>query len=178
MTKAKEREIEHFSSKIAFCYREADRTENKREKYEYHKTAKAAGIQMFVESKLDEVRRMKKQLTEGEAKSLLGKYSRKAVKDILEQMDNYKPLLQKYTSVYRTCLNWLDRDKKKYSLPEWQDDHGADAERSRSGSEVKPGTRYIVKGKVYEGTESGSLMNVKSREIIPPGIASRFINLL
>lgn len=51
-----------------------------------------------------------KPLTEQEFESLKSKYSSKQIADTIEQIENRKDLRKKYTSLYRTLLNWLKND--------------------------------------------------------------------
>lgn len=46
-------------------------------------------------------------LTEAEFESLKSKYTNKEIADTIEQIENRKDLRKKYTSLYRTLLNWL-----------------------------------------------------------------------
>lgn len=53
--------------------------------------------------------KLSKQITEPEFEKLMSKYSKVQIWDIIEQMENYKGLSKKYTSVYKTADNWLKR---------------------------------------------------------------------
>lgn len=57
------------------------------------------------------VAKMMVQISEKEFDRLRKKYTCREVMEILTQMDNYKSILNKYTNVYRTFLNWA---KKSY----------------------------------------------------------------
>lgn len=46
-------------------------------------------------------------LTETEFESLRSKYTSKQIADTIEQIENRKDLRKRYTSLYRTLLNWL-----------------------------------------------------------------------
>lgn len=48
-----------------------------------------------------------KPLSEKEFESLRNKYSSKQIADTIEQIENRKDLRKRYTSLYRTLLNWL-----------------------------------------------------------------------
>ena len=48
-----------------------------------------------------------KPMTEKEFDTLKGRYGSKKVRETLEQIENRKDLRKKYTSTYRTLLNWL-----------------------------------------------------------------------
>lgn len=52
------------------------------------------------------------QLTNEQAKKLLSKYDRFAIKDILESMENSKELTKKNNSVNLTIQNWIKRRRE------------------------------------------------------------------
>ena len=64
---------------------------------------------LWIKSELINVSKLKKQLTNEEAKRLLDKFDKYAVKEILESMDNHKDLTKKNISVYSTIQNWIRR---------------------------------------------------------------------
>jgi len=55
------------------------------------------------------VRKMSRQITDAEFSKLQDKYSSTDIRDILEKMENTNNLSKKYTWVYKTALNWLER---------------------------------------------------------------------
>ena len=59
------------------------------------------------------VSKLKRQMTENELQTIIEKYGRGALNDILMQMENKADLNKKYTSVYLTANNWLQRGTKK-----------------------------------------------------------------
>lgn len=59
------------------------------------------------------VAKLDQQLTFVDFEKLIGIYSKTQIWDILEQMNNKKDLTKKYTSVYRTTLNWLKNNGTK-----------------------------------------------------------------
>lgn len=59
----------------------------------------------------DNVCKLSKQMTEQEFNTLLSKYSKKDIWEIIEAMQNKKDLTKKYTSVYLTANRWLKREK-------------------------------------------------------------------
>lgn len=59
------------------------------------------------------VSKLKRQMTETELQTIIEKYGRTALNDILMQMENKADLNKKYTSVYLTANNWLQRGTKK-----------------------------------------------------------------
>ena len=65
-------------------------------------------MQIAVSEKLTLVPKMQRQLEHKECEKLLKDYHRVLVWDVLQSMDNYKPLL-KNTSVYLTARNWCGR---------------------------------------------------------------------
>lgn len=59
------------------------------------------------------VSKLKRQMTENELQTIIEKYGRTSLNDILMQMENKADLNKKYTSVYLTANNWLQRGTKK-----------------------------------------------------------------
>lgn len=57
------------------------------------------------------VLRIQRQISEPELLRLKAKYNTQQIMNVLGQIDNYKTAVRKYTSVYRTFLNWA---KKEY----------------------------------------------------------------
>ena len=55
------------------------------------------------------VSKLKRQMTETELQTIIEKYGRTSLNDILMQMENKADLNKKYTSVYLTANNWLQR---------------------------------------------------------------------
>ena len=51
--------------------------------------------------------------TEVECEKLVAKFGMTLIEDILEQMDNFKPLLKRYRSTYRTINNWCKMAQPK-----------------------------------------------------------------
>ncbi len=68
---------------------------------------------LYIEMNCDAVKRLEKPLIADEAAKLLAQYGERDVVDMLNKMNNYKPLRSKYRSAYQTCLKWfkLDIDK-------------------------------------------------------------------
>ena len=48
-----------------------------------------------------------------EAKKLKGKYDSDMLKQIMHEMENWKPLLKKSVSAYMTIINWCNREKDR-----------------------------------------------------------------
>ena len=59
------------------------------------------------------VARLEKPFTEAQYEKLREEYTGEQMKEILTQMNNYKPLLSKYVSAYDTCRTWLTREKER-----------------------------------------------------------------
>jgi hypothetical protein len=64
---------------------------------------------LWIKKELPNVSKLKNQLTDKEAESLLNKYNKFAVREILEAMDNSKELTKKNISVNKTVCNWIRR---------------------------------------------------------------------
>ncbi len=56
--------------------------------------------------------KMKEPLTFQQYKKLLGKYTAEAIEDILERMENYVKLREKYISANLTIRNWIKRQNR------------------------------------------------------------------
>ena len=59
--------------------------------------------------------KLQQQFTEDQYEKLRQEFSGEEMKEILTQMNNYKPLLSKYVSAYETCRNWLSRERERGS---------------------------------------------------------------
>jgi len=66
---------------------------------------------IWVDTNTPAVKKIQRQITQEEFIKLKQKYNTIQITDILEKIDNYKDAPKKYTSVYRTFLNWA---KKEY----------------------------------------------------------------
>lgn len=60
--------------------------------------------------KFPRIMKMEKPLTLEEAKKLKGKYDSDMLKQIMHEMENWKPLLKKSVSAYMTIINWCNRE--------------------------------------------------------------------
>ena len=58
---------------------------------------------------LENVSKLKKQLTENECIELVNKYDEDLINKVLLSMENYSKI-KNYTSVYLTCKNWCDKE--------------------------------------------------------------------
>jgi len=82
-----------------------------------------SSFERIVKSKYPNVSALNQQLTMLEYESLIGEFkiSRYELKDILQRMENFKPLQEKYTSVYYTMRTWLKKDALiNYSDPSYK----------------------------------------------------------
>ncbi len=64
-------------------------------------------LRLWISQNLKNVSKLPEQLTESEAESLLQKFDRTIIREVLEQMENKKDLLKKYTSVNLTIQSWI-----------------------------------------------------------------------
>lgn len=62
---------------------------------------------------LKRVSKLEDQLTDEEAEKLVADFGEPAVRNILDRMNNYKPLVKNNVSVYRTARNWIESDNAK-----------------------------------------------------------------
>ena len=91
--------------------------EKEKEKEEYikeeeTKEEKEHAIQKFIEINCQRVATLKKQMTFKEAERIEELYGYELAKNTLLQMENFKPLTSKYTSVTLTLNNWCKNGKK------------------------------------------------------------------
>ncbi len=90
---------------------QASNTDNNDKKEKKGKNVYTHPIQKFIiEEDLSNVMKLSKQLTEKEAIKLEQDYIMKDINKMLLQMENYKLLSKKSTSVNLTIRNWLGRD--------------------------------------------------------------------
>lgn len=61
----------------------------------------------YIQKNCPNVGRLSKQLSFLEAESLLQKFEFQQLTDVLDQMENFKPLVSKYSSVSLTLRNWI-----------------------------------------------------------------------
>ena len=59
------------------------------------------------------IRKIKTQMTEEQFIKLKKKYNPDQIKDIVLRLENYKDAPKRYTSVYLTVKNWLDKDNNR-----------------------------------------------------------------
>lgn len=60
--------------------------------------------------KFPRIMKMEQPLTLEQAKKLKGKYDSDMLKQIMQEMENWKPLLKKSVSAYMTIINWCNRE--------------------------------------------------------------------
>lgn len=60
--------------------------------------------------KFPRIMKMEQPLTLKEAKKLKEKYNSDMLKQIMQEMENWKPLLKKSVSAYMTIINWCNRE--------------------------------------------------------------------
>ena len=63
--------------------------------------------------KFPRIMKMEQPLTLEQARKLKEKYSSDMLKQIMYEMENWKPLLKKSVSAYRTIINWCNREKDR-----------------------------------------------------------------
>ena len=63
-----------------------------------------------MKEKFPRIMRMEQPLTMEQAKALASKYDRDLLAKIMQEMENYKPLLKKYVSASRVIDNWCQRE--------------------------------------------------------------------
>jgi predicted phage replisome organizer len=64
-------------------------------------------LQIFISENLPTVSKLKDQLTVEQCEKIVNELPETIVKEVLESMENYKPLLKKYKSVNSTLRNWI-----------------------------------------------------------------------
>lgn len=69
-------------------------------------------IHIFINKELENVKKLKKQLTFEQCESLINDFNKASIKDVLLEMENFAPLSKKYVSVNLTLRNWLKRQAK------------------------------------------------------------------
>lgn len=115
----------------------------------------------------DNVRKLKKQLTDAEIKKLLEKYSSELIIEQLAKMENYKPLAQKYTSVYLTLLKWFKLDEQKgYIAPNPQKKHYADDKKNFLKNHPI-GSSLTIRNKNYKVVNEDFLYNEDEGTSLP-----------
>ena len=66
--------------------------------------------EQIIEHELSNVMRLEKQLTDEECEKLIARFEKNLIWKVLLKMDNYRPLAKKSRSVYRTIINWIERE--------------------------------------------------------------------
>lgn len=78
------------------------------------------GLQILIREHCPRISLLPQQLTSIEAGNILANFSDDVIKKVVFAMENYKKLNSSYVSVYRTMLNWCDREKEKISNGNYQ----------------------------------------------------------
>jgi hypothetical protein len=68
-------------------------------------------VQKFIRENLNNVSKLKDQMTYEQAEKLIGEYGAEPLHDVLLAMENRKTLTKDYKSAYLTALNWLKNRK-------------------------------------------------------------------
>jgi hypothetical protein len=89
-----------------------DKNDKKDKNDEKGTRAELHPLQEFVKNELDEVSKLKTQLTKEDCEKLISDFGRTQVHDVLLSMENYNGLTKKYKSVYLTAHNWCKRRNK------------------------------------------------------------------
>jgi hypothetical protein len=64
-------------------------------------------VLQYVQKNCPTVSRLSKQLSENDAEELLQQFPVQEIFDVLDQMENFKPLVSKYSSVKLTLKTWI-----------------------------------------------------------------------
>lgn len=70
-------------------------------------------LQIFINENCTEVKKLKQQLSIEQAEKLLSVATQSEIQDVFLQMENFKLLSTKYTSVFLTANNWIKRKKNE-----------------------------------------------------------------
>lgn len=139
-------------------------------------TKEAKEVLEFIEQECDSLRKLKKQLTEGEAEKLIASYGKEAVMKQLAKMDNWRDI-GKNKSVYLTCEKWFEIDiKKGFFKPTMQA-----APQAKGGNVAKLAfiKRYPVgsriksnSGRIYKVLSDCFIEEEGTRDVLPVNIAA------
>jgi hypothetical protein len=61
----------------------------------------------YIQKNCPNIQKLSKALSEDQAEKILQEFNFEEIRDTLDRMENYKPLLKKYSSVNLTLKNWL-----------------------------------------------------------------------
>ncbi|MDZ7802383.1 hypothetical protein [Thiohalophilus sp.] len=70
-------------------------------------------LKAYISEELENVLKLKKQLTDEQIDKLEEEFDKKEIHDTLLEMENYNGLSKKYVSVYLTLRNWIKLKRKK-----------------------------------------------------------------
>lgn len=71
-------------------------------------------VLQYIQKNCPTVARLSKQLSEIDAEELLQKFPVQEIFDVLDQMENFKPLVSKYSSVKLTLNSWIKNKNANY----------------------------------------------------------------
>lgn len=86
--------------------------------YTVKQIASHTAFNEFLRENCPRVSQMAKQMTIDEYLKMVQSFPRDAITKTLRQMENYKPLLTKYVSVYLTLINWTKNNGAAQELSE------------------------------------------------------------
>lgn len=81
--------------------------------YDNTKNAPFNEFEKKMKERFPNIMKMEEPLTLEQAKKLKEKYDPDLLLHIMEQMDNYRPLVKKNISAYKTIINWCEREEDK-----------------------------------------------------------------
>lgn len=113
--------------------KETQRNTNNNDNNENKENNEIHELQKFISENLKNVSKMQQQLTYEEAERLESKYGLETIKEMLQKMNNYKPLNKNNISVNQTAQNWLNKDLKNG----YKQQNGKSANDTGSGERVK-----------------------------------------
>ena len=77
------------------------------------KNAPSDEFEKKMKERFPNIMKMEQPLTLEQAKKLKERYDADLLLNIMEQMDNWRPLVKKNISAYKTIMNWCDREEGK-----------------------------------------------------------------
>ena len=145
----------------------------------------AKQLNTFIGEQCPNVAKMKRQLTEEEAKFLLEEFPLYDVRAQLRKMDNWRGIEKKNVSVYATCLKWFEMDIRKgyYSkkTPEIKAKiekiETERTEKERLFEKYPEGMIIEVKGEMYEVEDGFYLRGQTTRRYLTPAQSIALVKL-
>ena len=89
------------------------RNKERKEGEEYVPNPRFEKFNTWIQSNCPNVIMMKEQVSAEQFEKMITKYSDKEIVSTLSKMDNWKPLVQKNISVYKTFINWIEKDRQE-----------------------------------------------------------------